>query len=114
MNTKILGAKGEILATKFLKKQGYIIKQTNYKNKIGEIDIICYSKKNDETIFIEVKSRSSIDFGFPSEAVTNYKQNKIKKVAQIYLMQNNITDSKFRFDVVEILNDKINHIKYAF
>lgn len=114
MNTKILGQKGENLAKKFLIKNKYKILEQNYKNKIGEIDIICYDKENDETIFVEVKTRESTLFGNPCEAVDYYKQKKIKDTAMIYLLKNKKTEDKFRFDVIEILGNEINHIKYAF
>lgn len=114
MNTKILGTKGEVLAQKYLKKLGLKILQKNYKNMLGEIDIICFDKKTHETIFVEVKTRSSELFGRPKEAVNLHKQNKIKNCALIYLKNNNLLDSKIRFDVVEVLADKISHIMNAF
>ena len=109
---KITGDKGEIVAQNFLKKNGFKILQTNYSCKLGEIDIIAEEKK--VIIFIEVKTRSSEEFGRPCEAVTAYKQNKIRAVASYYLMLNGWTERDARFDVVEVLGDKINHIKNAF
>lgn len=114
MNNKKLGNTGEILAQKFLKKQGYKILEKNYSNKIGEIDLICYNKKEDCYIFVEVKTRSSLEFGSPAEAVNFHKQNKIRKTAEVYLLYNKLIDKKVQFDIVEVLNDKINHIKNAF
>lgn len=113
MNTKILGTKGEILAEKFLKKQGYKILKKNYTNFIGEIDIICFDKQSGERVFVEVKTRASTLFGYPCEAVTPFKQKKIRDCATIYLKFHNLLESKFRFDVIEVLGDEINHIKYA-
>lgn len=103
-----LGKKGEAQAVSFLKKKGYKILKINYTNKIGEIDIIC--KFNDEIVFVEVKTRTSEKFGLPREAVTEYKQNKIRLAATLYLQANNMLSEKVRFDVVEILDDKIDHI----
>lgn len=114
MNTKILGNKGERIAKEYLVKKGFKILKQNYKNKIGEIDIICYNKKDDEIVFVEVKTRESHLFGTPSDAVDLHKQNKIKNTATFYLLKQKKLDSKFRFDVVEIFNDKVNHIEYAF
>ena len=114
MNTKVLGTKGETLAEKYLQKKGYKILQKNYKNFIGEIDIICFDKKNNETIFVEVKTRQSAKYGQPCEAVNYFKQQKIYKTATVYLKQKSLLDEKFRFDVIEILGDDINHIEYAF
>lgn len=114
MNNLKQGKTGEVLAEKYLKKQGYKIIKTNYKNKIGEIDIICYNKKDDEIVFVEVKSRTSDLMGLPSEAVDIRKQKKIRDVASLYLILNKKFDDKVRFDVIEILNGEISHIKYAF
>lgn len=114
MNTKILGTKGETKAEQFLKKIGHKIIKKNYVNFIGEIDIICYDKKTAETVFVEVKTRSSSLFGKPIEAITPHKQKKIRDCATIYLKNNRLLDTKVRFDVIEILGDEISHTKYAF
>lgn len=114
MDNKILGNKGENLAYNYLKKQGLKILERNYKNKIGEIDIICYNQKENETCFVEVKTRSSKEFGFPCEAVNFRKQQKIKKVAELYLIMHKKLNSKVRFDVLEVLDNEITYIKYAF
>lgn len=108
----IEGKKGEIEAVNFLKKLGYKILQTNYKNNIGEIDIICQDRY--VIVFVEVKHRETCAFGRPIEAVDFYKQNKIRKVAEIYLMMKNNFYADVRFDVIEVLGDKIEHIINAF
>lgn len=112
MNTKVVGKCGEIKAVDFLKKNKYKILETNYTCKLGEIDII--AKKDDIIVFIEVKSRSTKKYGLPREAVTIYKQQKIKNVANFYLQQTNGFNSFCRFDVIEILDDNILHILNAF
>ena len=109
---KITGQCGEDAAALLLKKKGYRILEQNYKNKIGEIDIIALD--NDTIVFIEVKTRSDDFFGAPSEAVNQKKREKYYKVALEYLTKTSNTDSLCRFDVVEIENGKINHIDNAF
>ncbi len=109
---KFLGRKGEIAAAKFLTKEGYVILEKNYKTHVGEIDII--GEDNGVICFIEVKTRTSADYGAPSEAVTARKQEKYYKVASEYLLKRDKTDSACRFDVVEIEDGKINLIKDAF
>lgn len=109
---KLLGNLGERKACKFLKKKGYRVIQKNWVTKFGEVDLIALYK--DLIVFIEVKTRSSITYGNPREAVDFYKQNKYIKMAEYYLLVNNIKDKNVRFDVVEILNDEINHIENAF
>ena len=112
IKNNIEGKKGEIKAVLFLKKHGYKILETNFKNKIGEIDII--AEKDGVIVFIEVKNRSTYRFGRPIEAVDFRKQNKIKKVAEIYLMIKNKSYNDVRFDVVEVSNDNLEHIENAF
>jgi len=102
---------GERTAAKYLKKQGYKLLAQNYKAKMGEIDII--AKDGGILVFAEVKQRASDDFGAPREAVTKEKQRKIKNTAQLYILKNKYTGN-VRFDVVEVLDKEITHIKNAF
>ncbi len=108
----IEGTKGELLAINYLKKIKYNIIETNYKNKLGEIDII--AKINNTIVFVEVKERETSLFGRPCEAVDYVKQNKIRNVATLYLIKNKLMDSLVRFDVIEVIDNKINHIINAF
>lgn len=108
----IKGRKNEALAEKYLKKKGYKIIEQNYSNHLGEIDIIASSK--DILVFVEVKFRSTDEFGLPREAVGIYKQNKIRKIATLYLQQNNLFERQIRFDVIDILGEEITHIENAF
>jgi len=111
MNNKVYGDYGESLACKYLKKQGYKIIETNYKNKIGEVDIIC--KDKDMLVFVEVKTRSTMRFGMPREAITPHKINKIRLVATSYMKAHDLP-LRCRFDCVEILDDEITHLKNVF
>lgn len=112
MDKKAFGNIGETFATKYLKDKGYEILETNFSNKIGEIDII--AKDKDFIIFVEVKSRNSSKYGFPREAVTLYKQNKIRTVALVYLKSKKLLNSRCRFDVIEYFDSKITHIENCF
>ena len=115
MQSNIYGKKSEIIISKFLKEKGYKILKTNYKNKIGEIDIIAQDKNY--LVFVEVKARLSRAFGDPAEAVDVRKQLKIRKVAQLYLIKTGKTEYNCRFDVITLLGDEnpqINHIIDAF
>lgn len=105
---KEIGSFGENIAVDYLKKINYKIIKTNYRCKIGEIDII--SRYNNFLCFTEVKTRYDIIYGSPGEAVNKRKQFKIYKIAQFYVMQNDIFNLNFRFDVLEIiLNHKNNN-----
>jgi putative endonuclease len=92
------GKQAEEEAAGFLESQGYRILFRNYKTRFAEIDIIAREK---ETLcFIEVKFRSSQRFGLAQEAVTPLKQAKIARAALSFLQENNLTESRCRFDVV--------------
>jgi putative endonuclease len=95
-----LGRVGEDEAVKFVKKQGYRILQTNYKTKSGEIDIIAEDKK--VVAFIEVKTRSTGEYGSPLDAVNYHKQNKIIQVANQFLVNYKVENRECRFDIVAI------------
>ena len=96
-----LGKKGEILASDFLKENGYTILTRNYRRRSGEIDII--AMQGDYLVFIEVKTRTGTSHGHPLEAITPRKQRQISKVAQCYLAEKNLFDTAARFDVVSIV-----------
>ncbi len=117
---KITGQCGEDIAAEHLKKNGYKIVKRNYKNKIGEIDII--AKNKEDLIFVEVKTRSSDKFGTPAEAVTYYKKRKIVNCAKFYLAKYP-TDMNIRFDIIEVYGnfsgsnfefENLNHFEYVF
>jgi len=113
---KPLGSKGEDLAVRFLQKKGYRIIVRNYKTPVGEIDII--ARDGDTIVFIEVKTRTDISFGYPFEAVNKRKRQKLKNLALLYLKRQG-KESPVRFDVLSIFcmdNGKkdIEHIKDAF
>lgn len=110
-NNQVYGIKGEELAAKYLKKHGYKIIKRNYKCPVGEIDII--AKDKDILVFIEVKSRNSLAYGRPAEAVDEFKQRKLTQLAKYYINLNNLYNVFARFDVVEVLGDEINLIQNA-
>lgn len=99
-----LGKQGEAHAAAFLTKSGYRILCRNFKNKLGEIDIVAFDKKT--VCFIEVKTRSSLAFGYPCEAVTLRKQKQLNRVALSYLKQYNLLHTPCRFDIVSIVVKK--------
>ena len=92
------GEKGEAIAVRQLKKNGYKIIETNYRIQLGEIDVI--AKDKDTIVFVEVKARRSVHFGSPKGAVTTKKQKKISTVALYYLKATNQITAKARFDVL--------------
>lgn len=115
---KDIGNYGENLALDYLNKNDYDILCKNFRTRNGEIDIIC--KFKDIIVFIEVKSRYSYTFGFPSEAVTYLKQKQIINLSKYFLIKNKLLNYNCRFDVIEVCfnnNDNlynINHLEDAF
>ena len=112
---QIRGRKGEELVAEYLEKEGYKILDKYFVCRQGEIDII--SLKDGEIIFIEVKTRKSLECGLPSEAVNKEKKKHIYKSAEYYLYSRNLEKEFVRIDVIEVYeknrNYKINHIKQA-
>ena len=109
---KLLGRKGENLVAKHLKKQGCKILKRNFVTPFGEADLIV--EDGDETVFVEVKTRTSERFGTPAEAVGLEKQKRYYKIAQFYGLQIG-EEPNARFDVVQVFADgRIDHIKNAF
>lgn len=109
---KVVGNQGETIAKKYLVKAGYKIKEMNYKNPLGEIDIIAYD--GEVLAFIEVKYRQNDFFGLPREAVNNNKQFRIRRVANSYINKYALHEKTCRFDVVEILGEEVTIIKDCF
>ena len=109
------GKSGEKLAKDYLITKGYSILETNYRNKIGEIDII--AKDKDILVFIEVKTRTSTDYGYAFEAVDFRKQRKIINTSMVYVKYKNYVDTQLRYDIIEVYMTnviKINHLDNAF
>ncbi|MDP4179127.1 MAG: YraN family protein [Bacillota bacterium] len=98
---KDIGNYGETLAVNYLLSLGYKLIETNYRCKLGEIDIICSDKEY--IVFSEVKTRYSNNFGFPSESVNIKKQYKIYKTAQYYILNKKVFNYNYRFDVIEVI-----------
>lgn len=111
-----LGRSGEELAKEFLKKNGYKILACNYKDRLGEIDIV--AQEGEIICFVEVKTRKGLRFGLPEEAVFNKKQKKLSFAALKFLKSNNLLDVNSRFDVVSVVLEaglvQIKLIKNAF
>ena len=119
-DTKRLGQQGEAIAAKYLIDKSYKILDRNYRNIIGEIDIV--GKKDEVLVFIEVKTRDSINAQhfLPEQSVTSHKQAKLRKLCEIYLNEHKHRDNQeWQIDVISIIIDKstqkarINHIQNA-
>lgn len=110
----VLGQTGEELAARYLLLNGYKILHRNFRCRIGEIDII--ATREDVLTFVEVKTRYSVVAGNPAEAVTFNKQQKIRRVAQYYMLVEGLLENMpvISFDVIEIIlqKDKVVRFKH--
>ena len=96
-----IGKKGERAAAKFLERRGYEILETNWKCKFGEADII--AEKDGVLVFVEVKTRTTVEKGFPEEAITRAKRKKYEVIAATYLQDHFYVGINVRFDVIALL-----------
>jgi putative endonuclease len=97
-----LGKRGENLACQFLRKNGYKILYRNFRGRTGgEIDVVC--RDRDTLVFVEVKTRTSEDFGRPFDAVDRDKRKRISRGGLAWLRLLDNPDILFRFDVVEVV-----------
>ena len=114
------GRKGELIAADYLRDKGYTILNTNYSCRFGELDIVALD--GEVLCFVEVKSRTSLMYGLPCEAVTAGKIRRIQRCAFYYmnnLKRNNgdINYSDIRIEIIELLfldgREYIRHIKHG-
>lgn len=95
-----LGRIGEQAAVAHLEARGYRILARNFRCALGEIDLI--AAQGDVTVFVEVKSRSTDEFGPPFEAITRLKQRRLMRLATFYLKGKSRVDRPARFDAVSV------------
>ena len=104
MKRKELGNTGEKLARDFLKKKGYKIRETNFRCREGEIDIIAQQK--DCLVFVEVRTKTSTGFGSPEESVTFAKKEKLIASALTYLNNHKDLPESWRIDFIAVELDQ--------
>jgi putative endonuclease len=109
------GKKGEDLASRYLESKGYQIRERNFRFGRNEIDII--AQKEGVLIFVEVKLRTSTNFGFPEQMLKEAQKERIISAAQEYIFKID-WDDDIRFDIIAILQNKsifeIEHFEDAF
>jgi putative endonuclease len=94
------GKAGEDRAVEELERRGYEITARRYRTRHGEIDIV--ARDGETVVFVEVKARTSAEFGTAAEAVTRAKQRRLVRMAIEYIAHHNIRNVPLRFDVVAI------------
>jgi putative endonuclease len=94
-----IGKYGERLAADFLIRQGIRIIETNYYTRYGEIDLIALM--GDEILFVEVKTRTSSEYGYPEQAINYFKVRHLHKAIQIYLQHKHLNNF-WRLDGISV------------
>ncbi len=107
-----IGRVGEAIAKNYLIDKGYKIIETGFKsNRWGELDIVC--SKNSILVFVEVKTRTSREFGVPESAVTIHKIRALKRTAIYYCKTHPECSKSLRIDVISIiLDNNLTNVKY--
>ena len=109
-----IGREGEDVAASYLMQKGYRIVARNWRYGPKEIDIV--ARDGETMVFVEVKTRSTLAFELPQEAVTKKKMKNLVEAADAYMLQYNI-ELEGRFDIVGVLNGNppkvIEHIAGA-
>ncbi|HEY5975829.1 MAG TPA: YraN family protein [Geobacteraceae bacterium] len=117
VSNKTLGERGEELAVAFLIVRGYAVLARNYRCKGGEVDIVAREGKT--LVFVEVKTRRTLEYGPPQLAVTSFKQRQVSKAALTWLAERHQESAPARFDVIAVLllaaeQPRVEQIKNAF
>lgn len=90
------------MAIALLRREGYRILERNYRCPFGEVDIV--ASDGDTLVFIEVKTRRGTGYGYPSEAVTLAKRQRLRKIARYFLQHHGVGERvPVRFDVVALV-----------
>jgi putative endonuclease len=97
------GRRGEDLAHRFLRKQGYIIVARNYRISSGEAEADLIAREGQDLVIVEVKTRATAEYGPPEGAVNPEKQRHLIRVAREYARKTDTPWEHIRFDVVSIV-----------
>ena len=110
-----LGTEGECIAAEYLASKGYVVLERNWLRKRKEVDIIAMD--GETLVMVEVKTRSTENFGEPAEFVGIKKQKNLIEAANLYIQESEI-DAETRFDVMSVVKESkdisVRHIKDAF
>lgn len=109
--------KGEDIASEYLLRNGYKIIERNFRKRYGEIDVVALDPSagsgQEVLVFVEVKTRTSDQFGNPLEAITPWKLRSLVRSAQYYKLINPKLPEQLRIDAVAVtlVGDKLFHIE---
>lgn len=114
-----IGKDAEELASVYLETKGYTILDRNYFFEHAEVDIVAFQKDTSQIVFVEVKWRSSTDFGQPEDSISDSKIERIYKAAEAWIYERKMDGAPVRFDVISIVQEEdnapdIKHFEDAF
>lgn len=109
---KKFGKGGEDIASQYFIDNGFTILLRNFRTKFGEIDII--AQKNQKIYFVEVKTRSNTQKGYPYEAINKKKIGRMQRIASYFLITNNYKNSKYTLAAISILFLNDSHYQIRF
>lgn len=104
MNQREVGELGEKIAEKFLRKKGFRIRETGFRCPRGEVDIV--AEKKDCLVFVEVRTKTTLEFGAPEESITQAKKERLIACALTYIATHLNIPSLWRIDVVVVELDE--------
>ena len=110
---RALGASGEQAAADWYEQNGYEVVARNWRCREGELDLVV--RRGRTFVFCEVKSRTSVAFGAPVEAVTRTKQTRLRHLAARWLADHaGVRAMEIRFDVASVLAGQVEIVQGAF
>jgi putative endonuclease len=95
-----IGAWGEEIASQYLEDKGYQILARNWRTPEGEVDLV--AQEGETLVFVEVKTRTGRDFGWPEDSITRTKMRRLQRSALLYLSDHELIDIMWRIDVIAI------------
>jgi len=104
-----IGAWGEEIASQYLETKGYQILARNWRTQEGEVDLI--AQDGDAVVFVEVKTRTSKDFGWPEDSITQTKRRRLQRSAMAYLSDQDLMDTHWRIDVIAIDRNRSGEVE---
>ena len=112
----VLGKYGEDVAAEFLQQQGYVIMARNWRCDLGEIDIVARDART--LVICEVKTRRTINYGYPLEAVSQRKVRRLRRLALRWLDAHQVHAPVIRIDAIGIVAEtgaapRIAHVRGA-
>lgn len=114
------GRRGEMIARAYLERQGWSIIDTNWRSRIGELDIVAVIPDEPYLVIVEVRTKRNESFGTAAESIDFRKQKKVRRLGLQYAQQARMLHKPLRFDVITVYlpsynkKPEITHIPAAF